>query len=161
MSLRFKLAAIASAMALSVGAAVSFAAPAFAVDNQSLCVNDQATVSQVQCAYVLSTGYVATKEAPPSQKWDVNTSSSGYHQIKSTNKDGGCMAYAGTEVYTTACDGYTFEEFKIAYSNSVGYELQNEAYPSDCLNDHYQVHQVNLAPCNKGGDEIWYAASSG
>jgi hypothetical protein len=157
MSLRFKLAAIASAMALSVGAAVAFTAPAFAVDNQSLCVNDQAKPLQVQCAYVTSTGYVATQEAPPSQLWDVNTSSTGYHQIKSISS-GGCMAYAGTQIYTTACDGYSFEEFKIAYSNSVGYELQNEAYPSDCLNDHYQVHQVNIAPCNKGGDEIWFAA---
>jgi hypothetical protein len=160
MSLRFKMAAIASAMALTVGAALALAGPAFAVDNQSLCVNDQAKPVQVQCAYVTSTDYVATEEAPPEQLWDVNTSSSGYHQIKSTTS-GGCMAFAGPsspQIYTTACDGYTFEEWKIAYSNSVGIELQNEAYPADCLNDHYQVHELDAAPCSKGDDQLWFAA---
>jgi hypothetical protein len=42
MSLRLKLAAIASAMFLAVGAAVSFAAPAFAKDKQVMGVTDAA-----------------------------------------------------------------------------------------------------------------------
>jgi hypothetical protein len=164
MSLRFKLAAMASAMALAV-AAVAFAAPAFAVDNQTLCVTEMGAPHDVQCAYTNTSYFVYIKDSidvPAGwNKWNINTSSSGYHQISSTTGEG-CMFLAaeGEQVYLTACDGYTFEEWRIKSSNAQGIELQNEAFPSDCLNDHYQVGQVNGAPCNGGTDQRWFAEAS-
>ncbi len=74
------------------------------------------------------------------------------------------MAFAGPsapQVYVTTCDGYEFEEWKIAYTEpSTGYiELQNELYPGDCLNDHYNDgsgQELNAATCNEGTDELWF-----
>jgi hypothetical protein len=161
MSLRFKLAAIASAMALTVGAALAFAGPAFAKDNQTLCATDIS--HEVQCAFTKTNDFVYASTSAPAgwNKWDYNTSSSGYHQITSTTGEG-CifLAAKGEQVYLTACDGYTFEEWKIKSSNAQGIELQNEAFPSECLNDHYQVGQVNGAPCNGGTDQRWFARAT-
>jgi hypothetical protein len=161
MSLRFRLAAIASALALAVGAAVALAGPAFAKDGQTLCVTD--VPGETQCAYTNTSDFVYISNSAPTgwNEWDINTSGSGYHQIASTTGEG-CifLAAKGEQVYVTACDGYTYEEWKIKSSNSQGLELQNKAFPSECLNDHYQVGQVNGAPCNGHTDQRWFARAT-
>jgi hypothetical protein len=162
--LRFKVAAVISATLLAAGVAVSFAPTAFAADDQTMCVNDLA--GHVQCADLdVSTGFVdsANVSSSPSgtdYHWNVNTTSSGYHQISSVNTSvTGCMAFLGPslpQIEIEGCDGTAYEEWEIVGTSATGQVvLQNEAFPGDCLNDHYQVDEVDAAPCNDGPDEVW------
>jgi hypothetical protein len=167
MLLRFKAAAAISAVLLAGGTAVTFAPTALAVDDQTLCVLD--LQDQVQCAYLnVSSGFVDTSNNSSSPSgadyhWNINTSSSGYHQISSVAVTG-CMDFTGGQIMLAGCDGTSYEEWKIVATSVIGQvELQNEAFPKDCLNDHYQIGQVNAAQCNEGGDELWatYAITAG
>jgi hypothetical protein len=168
MLLRFKAAALISAAALAAGAAVTFAPNAFAADNQTLCVYDLA--DHVQCAYLdVSTGFVdsANVSSAPTAgdyKWNINTTSSGYHQISTADPDQtGCMWFSGGQIMIAGCDAASYEEWKVVGTTTNGaVVLENEAY-ADCLNDHYQVKEVNAATCNDGPDEVWgtYAQSDG
>jgi hypothetical protein len=166
MLLRYKAAVTMSAVLLAAGAALVFAPAAFAADNQTLCVNDQASPSHTQCAYLdVSSGFVDTKNvssAPSATDyhWDINTSSTGYHQISSVDSAAtGCMWFSGPsspQIMIAGCDGSAYEEWKIVATSSTGQvELQNEEYPGDCLNDHYQLDEVNAAPCSTGQDQLW------
>jgi hypothetical protein len=161
MPLRFKAAAIISAALLAVGAAATFATPASAVDDQPLC--GQAINSATYCAVLNEAlGVVDTYNGypPPAYGyWNVNTSSSTYHQISSTY-NGYCMEFLGPsnpQIVVVPCEGSTYEEWRIAYQSGEEYELQNEKFTGDCLNIHYQIGEVDAAPCNKGPDELWYS----
>jgi hypothetical protein len=165
MLLRYKAAVTMSAVLLAAGTAVVFAPAAFAADNQTLCVNDQASPSVTQCAYLdVSTGFVDTSKASSSPsgtdyKWDINTSSSGYHQIASTVSGTGCMWFSGPsspQIMIAGCDGSAYEEWKVIATSVTGQvELQNEEYPGDCLNDKYPKDQVDAYTCNGGADQLW------
>jgi hypothetical protein len=164
MLLRFKAATVIATAVLAAGAAVSFAPSALAVDNQTMCVNDLA--GHVQCAELdVSTGFVdsANESSSPSGvdfHWNVNTSSTAYHQISSRDTSAtGCMAFLGPslpQIEIEGCDGTAYEEWKIVATSATGQVvLQNEEFPGDCLNDHYQINEVDAAPCNDGPDEVW------
>jgi hypothetical protein len=160
MALRFKAAAVISALLLAAGTVVTFAPAASAVDDQAMCAYD--IPGNFQCAYLdESSGFINTANSPPKSTgyWNVNTvlTNPTWHQISSTTGIG-CMYFIGPsdpQIEIAGCDATTHDEWRIAYSSGGEIELQNEAYPGDCLNDHYQVGELNAAPCNKGTDEMW------
>jgi hypothetical protein len=165
MSLRFKLAAIASAMALSVGAAVAFAEPAFAKDNQLMGVTDAAGGTQWAYTDSAAAGQevnMANTDGP--SPWDVSGSTSGTHQISyyDSGSPGLCMTIDTTNdrVRLEKCAAAGDQEWEtltgISGGNGHNYNEYYNPLTGDCLNDHYQVNQLNVATCNSGKDQLWF-----
>jgi len=155
MSVRYKVATISSATMIAAGmGAVVFAAPASAVNNTTLCAKDGGGV--IQCAVdtpLVSGTFVAMKHGQASL---VNVpSSSG--QISTTN--GLCFTIdtgASNRIHLEVCSGAADAEWT-ASSISGGTQYKNP-HTGLCLNDHYQVGQLNATTCNKGTDQAFSAA---
>jgi hypothetical protein len=165
MSLRFKLAAIASAMALSVGAAVAFAAPAFAKDNQAMGVTDAAGGNEWAYTNSAAAGQevnMANTDGP--SPWDVSGSTSGTHQISyyDSGSPGLCMTIdtANDRVRLEKCAAASDQEWEtltgISGGNGSDYDEYYNPLTGYCLNDHYQVGELNVAACNSGPDQLWF-----
>jgi hypothetical protein len=144
-SIKVKLAAITATALLGAGLAVTSAAtPASAVTGEPFCgynVNND-----LYCAYAPDGTYVNMSQAhEPSWSWPND----GTHQISSATY-GTCMAIqTGTNrIILEDCTGAPNEEWTahnvddlIAFSNtSTGTTL--------CLNNHWQVNQLDATTCN-------------
>jgi hypothetical protein len=153
MKLRHKLAAISSAVALAAAMGVVWAGSAAAADDQSLC------------AYTPD-GYICAIDTSPvllssGESYDWNTPSSKTGQISLYN--GGapgvqCMqvdASMSNRIVLASCAGKASEEWEPVSEGGGEYSYYN-ADTNLCLNAHYQVDQLNAAPCNYLEDQEWY-----
>ena len=166
MSLRFKLVGMASAMVLTVGAAVAFAAPAFAKDDQLMGVTDGANVTEYAYTNSVASGqWVIMANTDGPSPWDVSGSTSGTHQITYYNSGspGKCMTIDtsdGNRIRLENCASAADQEWEtitgISGGNGHNYNEYYNPLTGECLNDHYQVSQLDAAPCNSGKDQLWF-----
>ena len=153
MSMRFKLAALASATLLAASVGIGLAAPAFAANNQEMYVD---TNNNAYFAYVSSdsTGtYVQATDDNGITKWDVPTSS-GEISTYSTSPHL-CMSVdtSNNRIHLETCNSNVDEEWT-AHLDGDGYWFFNAA-SNDCLNAHWQVSELNVASCNQGANQIF------
>jgi hypothetical protein len=144
MTLKLRLAAIASTVTLVASLGLAFAWPAAAVNDVTMCANGLG--GGTQCA--VDTSPVTSNSS--GSAWDVPTT---HGQINS--RGDGCMEISGTSVILAACDGLTSEEWTASSDGSGYYTLENDS-DSLCLNDKYTKAQVNVTSCNGGTDEEWH-----
>jgi hypothetical protein len=105
--------------------------------------------------------YMANTDGP--SPWDVSGSTSGTHQIAyyDSGSPGKCMTIdtsEGNRVRLENCAANEYQEFRTEVISSGGhnYDRYYNPHTNDCLNDHYQAGQLDVAPCNTGGDERWF-----
>jgi hypothetical protein len=106
------------------------------------------TNSQLACAYA-SSGWVDMGSSEPLWDWPTGgTAQISYHGSGAS----GCMtrdASAGNRIDLKACQGLASQEWTAHYVSGEygGYWFQNPA-SGLCLNDHWQVGQLDAASCS-------------
>jgi hypothetical protein len=165
MSLRIKFAAFTSAMLVSGGMGVALAAPAFAVDNQVLCVHPSNGVVNVSyCANPTGSnapGLNVYMEANSLFTWNVPPKSG---QISTS--DGGspkeCMevnAKVHNAIFLEPCKGKASEEWKAIGKGKGNVEYKNKG-DGLCLNTKDDAnHSLNAAKCNGGTNQLFFGAA--
>jgi hypothetical protein len=145
-----KMAVIASAVLALGSAGLAFSGPASA-DTTQLCNNNLGGTSA--CAYTSGSGYVSMAAAGSIWIYHPNTSATEI-RLDGTND---CMTIdsGNSRIEMATCESST-DQLWAPTSTSGGFTYTSESN-AECLNDHYQLNEVNVATCNGGEDEIWFA----
>ena len=147
--MRFKVAAITAATLLGAGlATVGYATPALAVTNASFCALDQN--SHLDCAY--KNGSYVDMESAPGGLWNYPVS--GTHEIEEPGNVY-CMTVdsSNMRIVLDKCTGATDQEWAVT-TTDIGYSYKNKA-DGKCLNDHYQLNQLNVTTCSAGPNQAF------
>jgi hypothetical protein len=159
MTLKLRLAVLASALTLAAGLAIGVSGTAYASSNSFLCVHPSNHTSEIQCAYVVSQGAGAKiRMTTTSSDWDVwSVAYSGYTNIFPEGEDfNNCLEVVGSYIVELeTCGSAHSEEFTAAGLGSGHYEWVNES-DGRCLNDDVSAGYLNVAPCNGGTNESWF-----
>lgn len=158
MRLTYRLAVIASAVALAASLGLAFAGPSGAV----VAAPSRAAVPLVDDDYLCAStpdGTLCANDASPvtlggGHAWDYPTS--GHGQITVYNTSSSMTVNTSTYAVTLSSSaGASDQEF---YPTSLGggeYEFENDL-TGRCLNAKYTASTVNVAPCNGGEDQVWF-----
>lgn len=77
-----------------------------------------------------------------------NVPETGTHEIELTANTSDCMTVvSGNTVQLKACSGASDQEWAVSQSSNGDFVYKSRSVSGDCLNDHYQVNQLNVAPC--------------
>lgn len=154
LSLRIRLAALASAVMLAIGlGAAGFAAPAFAVDDIHMYVNATSGHYSAIVTQCDAGTYVDLAENAYSGYWNAPTTSG---QISCIPHSTMCMTIdtSNNRIHLSACTGGEYQEW-VAHAKDGGYWYSNTK-TGLCLNAHTQAFQADAATCNQGVNEIWH-----
>jgi hypothetical protein len=164
MQLGAKVGAITSALALTAGISMVFAAPALAVDHQDLCV---VSPDGIQCAQPFSTGTppvgtsVAMGPTTALGKFDVPGTFGQISVYGSSPKR--CLEVTDSTdgtVQLESCSSNLDEEWSVFGAPGDTSYYENALYTGLCLNDKYYDKVINAADCGDGSNENqnWYAS---
>jgi hypothetical protein len=153
LSLRFKVAALGSATALAISLGIGLASPALAVNGKLMYVDSDNTAYFVYAPTDSVGTYLQASDDAGRTQFDVPTGT-GEISTYSTNPHL-CMQINGSNnrIQLATCSGGVYEEWT-AHSLNGGYWFYNSAL-NLCLNAHWQVSQLNAAPCNQGVNETF------
>jgi hypothetical protein len=141
-------------MVLAAGVAVAFAGPASAVTGVRMCVLNLANPRATQCAVQHGLNRNITMASGTGQtSWDVPET--GTHEIElagSNNTD--CMTVvSGNTVQVKTCSAASSQEWAVSTASNGDFIFKSRSVSGDCLNDHFQVGLLNVAPCASNGDQ--------
>lgn len=147
MQLKSKLIALASGTMLVVSmgvTAVVFAGPAAAITAVHMCAFDLG--GSTQCAVEHGLSHNITMNIQTSgNDWNVPTSGSG--EIVLTSSSDCMQVVSGNTVQLKACSGASSQEWSVSQASNGDFIFKSHSVSGDCLNDHYQVNLLNVAPC--------------
>jgi len=147
MQLKSKLIALASGIALvaSMGVmAVTFAEPAAAITDVHMCAFNLGGTTQCAVEHGLSRNITMNIQTS-GNFWNVPTSGSG--EIVLTSSSDCMQVVSGNTVQLKACSGASSQEFSVTALSNGDFVFRSHSVSGDCLNDHYQVSLLNVAPC--------------
>jgi hypothetical protein len=164
--LKIRLAAVASALALAGGLALTCAGPASAVTGYELCSNQS---KGTYCAYAyVSPGYGDGSPVGPlaygdsSETWSWADTDSTHEIFYGSTSSNLCMTVeADGVVYLEACNGGSIDaadEWTTVDYNGFEYFV-SYYYGGDCLTADVYADRLNLQTCNLEGAQLWYGVS--
>jgi hypothetical protein len=165
MSPRFKLAAIASAIALGAGLGIAFAGPAAAATNEHICVVYTKVPSQEACAIA----YPAI-HGPVNMDYDIQASPpwdtpSVFGEISVPNYNLCMQFHTNNTIWLNTCTGVSSEEWTAQAGAAKGTTIWFSAYnTSYCLNANPSAKTVNVAKCSTARNNVnqeWHQTSPG
>jgi hypothetical protein len=152
-----KLIVIASALLGLGSAAVVFTGPAYAATSPVAFCDTTLHSGNVYCAGGIFPDFV-TMGAGTGTLWAYHPSNDTTEFRLGDSQD--CMQVIPSStppnrVRVAACDGGTDQMFiPVAQDGGHSY-IWDSGNDNQCLNDHWQVNELNVAPCTNGADQIF------